>query len=88
MVCNKSLTHRTEKQLFGSIEHVMFSTDADGSYVPAEDIKVFRIGGAHIHQSTNIGNLKDLASGAQDGLYVRIFNGVQWESFGLNARNQ
>ena len=65
---------KTEKQLFGSIEHVMFSTDADGSYVPAEDIKVFRIGGAHIHQSTNIGNLKDLASGAQDGLYVRIFN--------------
>ena len=65
---------KTEKQLFGSIEHVMFSTDADGSYVPAEDIKVFRIGGAHIHQSTNVGNLKDLAGGTQDGLYVRIFN--------------
>lgn len=65
---------KTEKQLFGSIEHVMFSTDSDGSYVPAEDIKVFRIGGSHIHQSTNIGNLKDLAAGTQEGLYIRIFN--------------
>ena len=65
---------KTEKQLFGSIAHVMFSNDADGSYVPAEDIKVFRLDGNDIHESSNIGNLKDLAGGTQDGLYVKIFN--------------
>ena len=65
---------KTDKKLIASINNTLFVSDADYSFVPQRDVKIFRINGSAVHASTTRGDMSQVTPGNQDGLYVKFVN--------------
>ena len=65
---------KKEEKIIGEIKDCQFVNDSSNSFIPQEDVKIFRIQGSDIHSLTKVirGALSDLTAGTQEGLYVKF----------------